>query len=82
MNKVAEIEIIESNLKEVVNMDSSVDMDIMSSEIGLMEQPVDIGNQKASGKISSVVILGIVITVCVALGIVLGILAGKRSANK
>lgn len=82
MNKVAEIEIIESNLKEVVNMDSSVDMDIMSSEIGLMEQPVDIVNQKASGKISSVVILGIVITVCVALGIVLGILAGKRSANK
>lgn len=82
MNKVAEIEIIESNLKEVVNMDSSVDMDIMSSEIELMEQPVDIGNQKASGKISSVVILGIVITVCVALGIVLGILAGKRSANK
>lgn len=82
MNKVAEIEIIESNLKEVVNMDSSADMDIMSSEIGLMEKPVDIGNQKASGKISSVVILGIVITVCVALGIVLGILAGKRSANK
>lgn len=66
------------------SMDMAIDNEVYVDDVytGEMSMPDEIYMEPESNGISSTVILWITIVVCAILGIVLGIILGRRSAMK
>ena len=74
------------NMKMIATDDMVIEENIMAgsinNEISMEGGTYDMMPNESDSGVSSLVILGIVIGICVILGIALVILSGKRSANK